>query len=145
MNIEKMNKKQLEYLLYEESLDAVDSLRLYTCMKKEDFSKDDLLYAIDIIEDNIDDKSIEELEEIKKESLKYNCDIRIIDKYIKYLKGLEKKRKPKRKSVLGKILFWSLIDKLGNSNTSLFDEGYEDFNFEEEELEDDDFHFDDLD
>jgi hypothetical protein len=160
--IEKMTKDEIEYL-YENELhnfDIVNYFRLLTVMKKYKFSRDDLNYIIELIKDEID--SIEykdyydllsKLNNIKMHCFKYRCDTSILNKYIDYVK-----KKNKSGVSFGKILFWTAIGALGDSVThnnpdgSLMSwevdavkNGYESFNFEEEELEEDDYYSDDLD
>ena len=65
-------------------------------------------------------------------------------------------KKTKSGISIGKILFWSAIGAIGNNKTNnsslmpweedaIKNNGYESYNFEEEELEEDDYYSDDLD
>ncbi len=82
---------------------------------------------------------------------KYKCDVSILNKYIDYVK-----KKTKSGISIGKILFWTAIGAIGNNKTNdsslmsweedaIKNNGYKSYNFEEEELEEDDYYSDDLD
>lgn len=146
--IEDMTKEELEYILYEEELSAVDILRVYTCMKKYDFSDFDYKHLNNIFEDSIYDMSLYDLKRVRNESYKYKCDTSIINKYIDRFKS-------NNKLPIGRILFLGILGGLlsGSKGKKITPwevdnvgrEGYEDFNFEEEDLEEDDFHYEDID
>ena len=163
MNIEKLNKESLEYILYEKDLSIVDLFRVYTCMKKYDFDEFDYQTVIDYIDDSLAvleytdyNDLYKQLNAIKRECFKYRCDVSILNKYIDYVK--EEKRIFK-KGTISKIIFYALLSSLGSSTNTkkssndlmqwereeILNGNYSSFNFEEQELEDDDFYFDDLD
>ena len=150
--IEDMNKEELEILLYDGDLNAVELLRLYSCMKKYEFDNFDYGTIIDYLREAIEGKDINELAKIKKEAKKYKCDTSIIDKYAKYI--LSKKYDKRGKIKVGKVLFWSLIAGMISEGKQIdntlmpwekeaMNDGYEPFNFEEELLEEDDYYFED--
>ena len=156
--IEEMSREELEYIYENEELNLVDLFRLYTRMKKNNFKKEDLNYVIELIKDEIEaieykdyHDLLDKLDNIKIDCLKYKCDVSILNKYIDYVK-----KKTKSGISIGKILFWSAIGAIGNNKTNdsslmtweedaIKNNGYESFNFEEEELEEDDYYSDDLD
>ncbi len=156
--IEKMSREELEYIYENEELNLVDLFRLYTCMKKNNFKKEDLNYVIDLIKDEIDSIEykdyhdlLDKLDNIKMNCYKYKCDVSILNKYIDYVK-----KKTKSGISIGKILFWTAIGAIGNNKTNnsslmpweedaIKNNGYKSYNFEEEELEEDDYYSDDLD
>ena len=155
--IEDMNKEELEYILYDCELSVVDLLRLFTCMKKYDFNDFANETVKDYLKESIEDKELDELKEIRKEALKYNADTKLLDDYIKAALSKKYKRNKKSGVSLSKALLMSFLlsDTKGanHSDSELMpweedavkDGGYEPFNFEEENLEEDDFYYDDLD
>ena len=157
--IEKMNKEEIEYIYDNElhNLNIVQFFRLLTAMQKYKYSKEDINYILELIKEEID--SIEykdyydllnKLNDIKMHCFKYRCNVDILNRYIKYVKT-----KTKTGISLGKILFWTAIGAIGNENStsnndlmpwekeSIKNDGYEPYNFEEEELEEDDFYYED--
>ena len=154
--IEKMSREELKYIYENEELDLIDLFRLYTCMKKNNFKKEDLNYVIELIKDEIDvieykdyHDLLDKLDNIKINCYKYKCDVSILNKYIDYVK-----KKTKSGISIGKILFWTAIGAIGNNKTNdsslmsweedtIKNNGYESYNFEEEELEEDDYYYED--
>ena len=155
--IEDMNKEELEYILYDCELSVVDLLRLFTCMKKYDFNDFANETVKDYLKESIEDKELDELKEIRKEALKYNVDTKILDDYIKAALSKKYKRNKKSGVSLSKALLMSFLlsdtkganysdsDLMPWEEDTVKNGGYEPFNFEEENLEEDDFYYDDLD
>lgn len=160
--IENMTKEELEYIYEKEELDILSLLRLYTSMKQYDFDEFDIGCVRDEIKEKIEDlletdKSISKLKQIKHKSLLYKCDTELIDKYLAMDKKNKKenKRMFKKAAILG--LVSGLIDNASSSNeesSSNMDlmtweedlvnkQEYEPYHFEEEEMDEDDFYYED--
>ena len=101
---------------------------------------DSMVYeSIDKMFDDID---LEYLIMARDELIRDGEDTEIIDKVIEKRKGnKERESKDIDVSKMGSIL--GLIEGLKKKNNSDVDNDYEDYNFEEEELEDDDYYFED--
>ncbi len=157
--IENMTREEIDYIFDNElhDFDIVQFFRLLTVMIKNKYPKEDINYIIELIKDEID--SIEykdyydllgKLKIIRIKCLKYRCNVEILNRYIKYVKN-----KTKSGISIGKILFWVAIGAIGENNSpsdntlmsweedAIKNDGYEPYNFEEEELEEDDFYYED--
>lgn len=91
----------------------------------------------DVIDAYIESLPKEVLEKVRQMDIEEGRDTEIIDKALKNKKQKEKNRK---------MIDVFVIETLSNSDskTSTNDD-YEDYQYEEEKLEEDDYHFDDLD
>ena len=156
--LEEMTKEEIQYIYDNElhSFDVVMFFRLLTVIRKYNFSNDDTNYIIELIKDKIEDIDyvdnndlLNKLNRIKINCFKYKCDTSILDNYIENVK-----KNTKKGIGIGKLLLWGALGLAGkshkNSKTplsweeySVMNGGYEPFNFEEEELEDDDYYFED--
>ena len=97
----------------------------------------DVVNALDEYVPLLAQKSLKELKQLKLETSKKDEMYILLDRAIKY------KKKEKNK-IFGMFVSSLLSNNKKTYNKNNFD-SYEPFNFEEEELEEDDFHYDDLD
>ena len=135
MNIEKMNKEKLEYLLFEKELNTVDLLRVQTSLRKYKVDKDIIIYNKELINESIEDLKIDELLKIKKEAIKYKVKTKDIDIAINKIK------KGKKPHFTNLFLLGLIHSKKAKDNNQINNDGY----YEEEEMDEDDFHYEDLD
>ena len=85
----------------------------------------------------LSEKSLRQLKKLKSDTPKNEEMYVLLDRAIKY-------KKRERNKIFGMFAL-SLLSNNKNSNNNNFFDSYEPFNFEEQELEEDDFHYDDLD
>ena len=99
----------------------------------------DIVDALDKYVPLLAQKSIKELKELKLKTPKNDEMYVLLDRAIEY-------KKREKNNLLGAFVSGLLFDSKSkhNNNNNKF-EDYEPFNFEEQELEEDDFHYDDLD
>ena len=117
----------------------------------------DISYSFDeqLILDNIDEKlvsmDLDTLLQIQAELKRNNEDTELIDKAIKKKKEFMESEEKKNKLTFGQFLFGVYAGiktspkRKNKQEDDLKKDGYESWNFEEEELEEDDYHYDDLD
>lgn len=133
-------KKQKE----QRNLDRLKEKRLeQECLEYEDDVDDPLIQRLDAY---IESMPIDVLEQARLKTIQDNEDTSILDKAIKNKKQKEKELKRKDRKSLFNMFIHSLIfdNKKNNKQDNIYND-YEPFNFEEQELEEDDFHYDDLD
>lgn len=109
----------------------------------------------DVLDAYIESMPIDVLEKAKKQTILEGEDTSILDKAIKnklaHQQKLEEEekleRKRRRKSIFAGFIYGLFGSKKENKNEkiSLYEKDYEPYQFEEEELEEDDYHYDDLD
>ena len=94
-----------------------------------------------LIDEKLSNTDLEILIKAKKQLKKEGKDTSIIDKAIKENTSSQNKKNVKRKSILSEIIKNILNNK--EDKKVVKNKNYEDYNFEEEELEDDDYYFED--
>lgn len=88
----------------------------------------------------------EVLEKVRQMDIEEGRDTEIIDKALKNKREKEKQKKKEKKEMKNKMVDAFVLGLLnGNTAKQSINDNYEDYQYEEEELEEDDYHFDDLD
>lgn len=170
--IEDMDIDELTYVYENEDLELVDLIRLYTCMKRYNFSSDDIenieFQIRNEINDIDDDTSsyeeyLDRLNKVSKECSKYDCDMYILEKEIYDTKEIIKAEDEKEPHIglfgLGLAAFTGIAsgfvesvnnyhpnneDYLMDWERDLVNQGeYTEDQFEEEEMDEDDYYRED--
>lgn len=136
----KKRKKQKEQI----KLDRLEEKRLeQECLEYEEDVYDPLFDKLDAY---IESMPIEVLNQARQKTIEDSEDTSILDKAIKKKKQKEKEIIKNNKKGLFGMFIWNLL--FDNKNTTKQEDiynDYEPYNFEEEDLEEDDFYYEDLD
>ena len=117
-------------------------------MAKENTYTIDDSVVYNTIDETLANLDITILEKARQESIKAGESTEILDKAIDERKKRDRliKEEKSLNKIIGLLGFISgLFQKKPKSSTMIEDKEYEPYNFEEEELEEDDYHYDDLD